>query len=159
MLKNTAVRALGLPILRLELSRGDARLLGMAQLEFGLFETLPSVVNPEPARAYDELLASIQLAERVGYKYLFVIEHQSSPYPGISAPNVFLASVARATASIRLGAMVYQLPFHHPVRLAQEIATLDQLREVALISASAMASQSRSSKVGASTSRSVAPLV
>jgi alkanesulfonate monooxygenase SsuD/methylene tetrahydromethanopterin reductase-like flavin-dependent oxidoreductase (luciferase family) len=99
----------------------------MAQLDFGLFETLPSVVNPEPARAYDELLASIQLAERVGYKYLFVIEHQSSPYPGISAPNVFLASVARATTTMRLGAMVYQLPFHHPVRLAQEISTLDQL--------------------------------
>ena len=71
--------------------------------------------------------ASIQLAERVGYKYLFVIEHQSSPYPGISAPNVFLASVARATTTIRLGAMVCQLPFHHPVRLAQEISTLDQL--------------------------------
>lgn len=99
----------------------------MARLEFGLFETLPSVVNPEPAHAYDELLASIQLAEQVGYKYLFVIEHQSSPYPGISAPNVFLASVARATSRIRLGAMVYQLPFHHPLRLAQEISTLDQL--------------------------------
>lgn len=99
----------------------------MVRLDFGLFETLSSIANPDTAVAYDDLLASIQLAERVGYKYLFLIEHQSSPYPGISAPNVFLASVARATTSIRIGAMVYQLPFHHPVRLAQEIATLDQL--------------------------------
>jgi alkanesulfonate monooxygenase SsuD/methylene tetrahydromethanopterin reductase-like flavin-dependent oxidoreductase (luciferase family) len=99
----------------------------MATLDFGLFETLPSVTNPQPALAYDELLSSILVAESVGYKYLFVIEHQSSPYPGISAPNVFLASVARSTTTMRLGAMVYQLPFHHPVRLAQEISTLDQL--------------------------------
>jgi len=35
--------------------------------------------------------------------------------------------VARATSTIHIGAMVYQLPFHHPVRLAQDIATLDHL--------------------------------
>jgi alkanesulfonate monooxygenase SsuD/methylene tetrahydromethanopterin reductase-like flavin-dependent oxidoreductase (luciferase family) len=96
-------------------------------LAFGIFDSLASNANPDAAVAYEELIASVQLAEEVGYHYYFLIEHQSSPYPGISSPNVFLASAARATKTIRLGAMVYQLPFHHPLRLAQDVATLDQL--------------------------------
>jgi alkanesulfonate monooxygenase SsuD/methylene tetrahydromethanopterin reductase-like flavin-dependent oxidoreductase (luciferase family) len=45
----------------------------------------------------------------------------------ITAPSVYLCAVARHTSRIRIGAMIYQLPFHNPVRLAQETAMLDHL--------------------------------
>jgi alkanesulfonate monooxygenase SsuD/methylene tetrahydromethanopterin reductase-like flavin-dependent oxidoreductase (luciferase family) len=96
-------------------------------LACGIFESLAGSPFGRDAVDYKALIRSVQDAEASGYEYYFLIEHQSSPYPGVTAPNVFLAAVAQATERIRLGAMVYQLPFHHPVRLAQDIATLDRI--------------------------------
>jgi alkanesulfonate monooxygenase SsuD/methylene tetrahydromethanopterin reductase-like flavin-dependent oxidoreductase (luciferase family) len=99
----------------------------MDALEFGIFESLSSTEKPLDGVDFEAMIADVQLAERTGHRYYFVIEHQSAPYPGITSPNVYLTAVARATSTIHIGAMVYQLPFHHPVRLAQDIATLDHL--------------------------------
>jgi alkanesulfonate monooxygenase SsuD/methylene tetrahydromethanopterin reductase-like flavin-dependent oxidoreductase (luciferase family) len=99
----------------------------MASIACGIFESLSGSPDGRDAVDYGALIRKVQLAEESGYGYYFVIEHQSTTYPGVTAPNVFLAAVAQATERIRLGAMVYQLPFHHPVRLAQDIATLDQI--------------------------------
>ena len=96
-------------------------------MEFGIFASLSGSPHGRDAVDYPALIRDIQLAERAGYAYYFLIEHQSTPYPGITSPNVFLAAVAQATQRIRLGAMVYQLPFHHPIRLAQDVATLDRI--------------------------------
>jgi alkanesulfonate monooxygenase SsuD/methylene tetrahydromethanopterin reductase-like flavin-dependent oxidoreductase (luciferase family) len=96
-------------------------------VEFGIFESLSGSPHGRDAVDYGTLIRDIQRAEAAGYAYYFLIEHQSTPYPGITAPNVFLAAVAQATQRIRLGAMVYQLPFHHPIRLAQDVATLDRI--------------------------------
>jgi alkanesulfonate monooxygenase SsuD/methylene tetrahydromethanopterin reductase-like flavin-dependent oxidoreductase (luciferase family) len=46
---------------------------------------------------------------------------------GTSAPSVYLTAVARATQRLRIGAMMWQLPLYNPLRLAQEVAMLDQL--------------------------------
>lgn len=99
----------------------------MAPLLCGIFSSLSGSPFGRDAVDYPELIAEVVAAEAWGYEYYFLIEHQSSPYPGVTAPNVFLAAVAQATKRMRLGAMVYQLPFHHPVRLAQDIATLDRI--------------------------------
>jgi alkanesulfonate monooxygenase SsuD/methylene tetrahydromethanopterin reductase-like flavin-dependent oxidoreductase (luciferase family) len=99
----------------------------MAALVCGIFSSLAGSPFGRDAVDYPALIAEVVAAEASGYEYYFLIEHQSSPYPGVTAPNVFLAAVAQATKRIRLGAMVYQLPFHHPVRLAQDIATLDRI--------------------------------
>ena len=99
----------------------------MAPFACGIFESLSGSPFGRDAVDYPALIRSIQDAERSGYEYYFLIEHQSTPYPGVTSPNVFLAAVAQATTTIRLGAMVYQLPFHHPIRLAQDIATLDRI--------------------------------
>lgn len=45
----------------------------------------------------------------------------------MSAPNIYLTALARATSTIRFGMMIYQLPFHHPIRLAEDTAMLDHL--------------------------------
>src|SRR5207237_2491936 len=65
--------------------------------------------------------------EELGYHSYFVIEHQNSPIGRITAPSVYLTAVARATQKLRIGAMMWQLPLYHPIRLAQEVAMLDHL--------------------------------
>ena len=54
-------------------------------------------------------------------------EHHSTPLNLTPSPSVFLAAVAQRTKRIRLGALVYVLPAHHPLRLAEEICMLDHL--------------------------------
>ncbi|HZR99400.1 MAG TPA: LLM class flavin-dependent oxidoreductase [Chloroflexota bacterium] len=100
----------------------------MANLEFGIFDAFPKESEQETAaELYDRHIARAQLAERVGFGYYFFIEHQNAPFADISAPNVYLAALARETTRLRFGPLVYQMPMHHPIRLAQDAAMVDQL--------------------------------
>lgn len=102
----------------------------MGKLDFGLYDVFtPAAMAAAPtvADVYDEHIAMAQEAEQLGYKYYFSIEHQTSTISYLSAPNVYLTALARHTSTIRFGVMIYQLPFHHPIRLAQDAATLDHL--------------------------------
>ncbi len=104
----------------------------MAKLEFGLWDAFGAEVVsrfPVAADAYAEHISEAKLAEELGYGYYFIIEHQNSAVGQISAPNVFLAALAQHTQQLRIGAMIYQLPLHNPVRLAQESAMLDHLSQ------------------------------
>lgn len=88
----------------------------MVGLEFGLFDTLPRAmkasrhVTGDVADVFLDKISNAQCAESLGYKYLFFIEHQNSAFPAITSSNVYLAALAQATKSIRLGVMVFQLP-------------------------------------------------
>jgi alkanesulfonate monooxygenase SsuD/methylene tetrahydromethanopterin reductase-like flavin-dependent oxidoreductase (luciferase family) len=96
-------------------------------LEFGLFDTFGESNPDDLTAAYEEHIADAALIERLGYKYYFFIEHQNARFPVITSPTVYLTGVARATSTLRIGAMVFQLPMHHPIRLAQDVAMADCL--------------------------------
>ena len=99
-------------------------------LEFGVFDPTAVVDADDPAvtaRDYEDHLGDAQLAERVGYAYFFFIEHQNAGFPCISSPTVYLTALARATSRIRFGPMIFMLPLHHPIRLAQDTAVIDLL--------------------------------
>ena len=100
-------------------------------LKFGLFDTF-SHREGEMRRAaelYQEHLEDASRADRLGYDYFFFIEHQNAGFPCVTAPSVYLAALAQVTKRIRIGAMVFQMPLHHPVRLAQDTALVDQLSQ------------------------------
>ena len=100
----------------------------MPAIEFGIFDGFSETeMEDVPADIYDRHIKDARAAEELGYRYYFFIEHQNAPFAYISSPNVYLASLARATSTLRFGPMVYQLPMHHPIRLAQDAAMLDQL--------------------------------
>src|SRR5436309_10346653 len=102
----------------------------MGTLEFGIFDSFgpfEMAEFPMVADVYEAHIRRAQEAEQLGYRYYFFIEHQNSPVCSVTAPNVYLTALASRTSALRFGLMIYQLPFHHPVRLAQELATLDQL--------------------------------
>ena len=102
----------------------------MAKMEIGLYDVLdqPQMeAHTLAADVYDEHIRGAQEAEQMGYQYYFSIEHQTSDVSFLSAPSVYLTALARATSAMRFGVMIYQLPFHHPIRLAEEVAMLDHL--------------------------------
>jgi alkanesulfonate monooxygenase SsuD/methylene tetrahydromethanopterin reductase-like flavin-dependent oxidoreductase (luciferase family) len=100
----------------------------MTKLEFGLFDSFAeSEMTQAPADVYEQHIGYARTAEELGYRYYFFIEHQNAPFAYISSPNVYLAALAQHTRSLRFGPMVYQLPMHHPIRLAQDVAMVDQL--------------------------------
>jgi alkanesulfonate monooxygenase SsuD/methylene tetrahydromethanopterin reductase-like flavin-dependent oxidoreductase (luciferase family) len=66
-------------------------------------------------------------AEAAGIGHYHVTEHHGTPLSVCPAPNLFLAALSQRTTRLRIGALVYVLPAHEPLRLAEEIAVLDQL--------------------------------
>jgi alkanesulfonate monooxygenase SsuD/methylene tetrahydromethanopterin reductase-like flavin-dependent oxidoreductase (luciferase family) len=101
----------------------------MARLDFALWDAVGGYSEQSVLMAdiYEDHLRLAREIDELGYHSYFVIEHQNSPIGRITAPTVYLTAVARATARLRVGAMMWQLPFYHPIRLAQEVAMLDHL--------------------------------
>jgi alkanesulfonate monooxygenase SsuD/methylene tetrahydromethanopterin reductase-like flavin-dependent oxidoreductase (luciferase family) len=102
----------------------------MPNLEFGTYDLFQwNVIEavPEPVDYYDQHLSEVHLAEEVGFKYHFIIEHQGNNVGQCTAPTVYLSALAQRTSTLRFGAMIFQLPFYNPMRLAQDAAMIDQL--------------------------------
>jgi len=81
---------------------------------------------------FHQALEQIELADRVGFDYVWQVEHHFlSEYSHSSAPEVFLGAVSQRTKRIRIGHGVVLLPmaYNHPIRVAERIATLDILSE------------------------------
>ena len=102
----------------------------MGNLEFGVFDECghnwyDSV--PQAVDVYEQSFREVQIEEEVGFKYHFLIEHQGHVVGQLQTPPVYLAALAQHTKTIRIGAMVFLLPFHNPLRLAMDCAMVDQL--------------------------------
>src|SRR5207342_3543929 len=66
-------------------------------------------------------------AEALGYTSAFVVEHHFTGYGQVSASLNLLTWLAARTKTIRLGTAVLVLPWHNPVLLAEQAATIDLL--------------------------------
>jgi alkanesulfonate monooxygenase SsuD/methylene tetrahydromethanopterin reductase-like flavin-dependent oxidoreductase (luciferase family) len=97
-------------------------------LQFGIFDQNDH--GPYPlAEQYENRLRLIELYDRAGFRTYHMSEHHATPLNLTPSPSVFLSAVAQRTTRIRLGPLVYVLPTHHPLRLAEEICMLDHLSE------------------------------
>ena len=74
---------------------------------------------------YQETMALAQMAEPLGFDSLWSLEHHFTGYSMIPNPVQFLSYFAGHTSRIQLGTAVIVLPWHDPVRVAEEIALLD----------------------------------
>jgi probable F420-dependent oxidoreductase len=79
--------------------------------------------DPDPFRQSFELA---RIAEEAGFDTLTIGHHHFMP-GNASDPLTLLAAVAARTRSIRIGTGIFQLPIHNPVRVAEQLATVDQL--------------------------------
>jgi len=105
-------------------------------MKFGIFYELqlPRPVDrdqwndDDEHRIVQETLEQIEFADKLGYDYVFEVEHHFlEEYCHSSAPEVVLAAAAARTRNIRLGHGIVQMPptQNHPARVAERIATLD----------------------------------
>jgi alkanesulfonate monooxygenase SsuD/methylene tetrahydromethanopterin reductase-like flavin-dependent oxidoreductase (luciferase family) len=102
----------------------------VGKLEFGVWDQMQTYEvfqAKSAADVYDKHIQQAQLMEKAGFEYYWTLEHQGSYVGAVTSPSVFLTAVARHTEKLRLGTMIWQLPFHNPVRLAEEVAMLDHL--------------------------------
>ena len=79
-------------------------------------------------RLYEDALEQVEIADRVGFDYVWEVEHHfMEEYSHSSAPEVFLAAASQRTKRIRLGHGIVQIPsqVNHPARVAERVATLD----------------------------------
>ncbi|MEU3980510.1 LLM class flavin-dependent oxidoreductase [Streptomyces sp. NPDC026672] len=95
-------------------------------LKFGIFDSF-DLSHDTPEGVLSGRLEFAEEAERAGFDHYHVTEHHGTPLSVCPSPNIFIAALSRTTTVMRLGALVNVLPSYEPFRLAEEIATLDQL--------------------------------
>ena len=96
-------------------------------MKFGLFHSVQLPNPSEQERFYREALEQALHAERLGYDSVWFTEHHFTRHGIVSATLSVLAYLAGLTDTIRLGTAVTVLPFHNPVQLAEQTATVDVL--------------------------------
>lgn len=95
-------------------------------MEWGIFDSFDLGGNGPGSVLNDRLRFAVE-AERLGVGHYHVSEHHGTPLSVCPSPNLFLAAISQRTTRMRIGALVNVLPDYDPFRLAEEIATLDQL--------------------------------
>ena len=97
-------------------------------LRFGLFggpaRRGAAATDADGYRAYVE---GVLEAERLGFFGTYLVEHHFTGHGQVSASLNLLTYVAALTSTIRLGTAVVVVPWHNPVLLAEQAATLDLL--------------------------------
>ena len=76
---------------------------------------------------YQNDLKLADLAEPLGFDSIWSVEHHFTPYTMVPDVLQFLSYMAGRTSRIELGSMVVVLPWHDPVRVAEQISMLDNL--------------------------------
>ncbi len=77
---------------------------------------------------YEELWRELQLCDELGFDYSFCVEHHFRPDESwVSSPSLYVVGAAARTRRMRIGPMGYVVPLYHPLRLAEEIALVDQI--------------------------------
>lgn len=98
----------------------------MEGLKFGIFDHLDRG-GRSISDLYEQRLQIVEQYDRLGFHAYHLAEHHATPLGMAPSPSVFLAAVAQRTKALRFGPLVYLLPLYHPLRLAEEIAMLDQM--------------------------------
>jgi alkanesulfonate monooxygenase SsuD/methylene tetrahydromethanopterin reductase-like flavin-dependent oxidoreductase (luciferase family) len=79
-------------------------------------------------RLYASWLEQVRLADELGYDVAWLTEHHFRPFGGmLPNPQVLMGAMAATTSRIRLGTAVTILPLHHPLRIAEDLAMLDNI--------------------------------
>ena len=94
-------------------------------MEFGTFLLLQSPSAEAPDAIYRRGIEVTQAAEELGFKNMWLAEHHFSTYGYLSRPLMYAMHLANKTRRIRVGTAVIVVPLHHPLVIAEDIATAD----------------------------------
>lgn len=95
------------------------------QMERG--ETAPPLDPADDARIWAEEIDIVLKLEDQGFDSIWAVEHHVTPYTMIPNPLQALSFIAGATSRIDVGTQVIVVPWHNPLRVAEEITVLQHL--------------------------------
>jgi natural product biosynthesis luciferase-like monooxygenase protein len=99
-------------------------------MHYGLFylpTSLPTT-RADGAERFRVIVDQIVFAETIGFESVWLAEHHFHSFAGFfSSPPVIGAAIAERTTRMRIGTAVLLLPYHNPLRVAEDYATLDCL--------------------------------
>ena len=102
-------------------------------MRFAAFTTVAASAGgaTNAAEMLDNLRQQTVLAEELGFEVMWLGEHHFGPYGIGDLPNPILlgADLAARTSRIRIGQMANIAPWWHPIRLAEDLAILDNMTE------------------------------
>ena len=96
-------------------------------LKFGTFLLMQSPSARPSQEIYARGVEVAQAAEALGFRSVWLAEHHFSTYGYLSRPAQLATYIAAKTTRLRVGTAVIVVPLHHPLVVAEEIATLDLL--------------------------------
>ncbi|MBI4610871.1 MAG: LLM class flavin-dependent oxidoreductase [Candidatus Rokubacteria bacterium] len=96
-------------------------------MNFGTFLLMQSPSARSAQEIYARGIEIAQAAEALGFHNVWLAEHHFSTYGYLSRPTQLAAYIAAKTTRLRVGTAVIVVPLHHPLVIAEEIATLDLL--------------------------------
>jgi alkanesulfonate monooxygenase SsuD/methylene tetrahydromethanopterin reductase-like flavin-dependent oxidoreductase (luciferase family) len=97
-------------------------------MRFGIFgsaQANSADLGPETGQGFRDYLDYCVEAEALGFHSSFLVEHHFTGWNQVSATLMLQACLAMQTRTLRLGSAVIVLPWHNPVLLAEQAATLD----------------------------------
>src|SRR5262245_26752295 len=101
-------------------------------MKLGLFDHMQKHENPERTYVYlyRNHLDVLECADQAGMDFYFVAEHHfDMGFSECPSPGSFLGAASQRTKHIRMGPLVYVLPLWNPIRVAEEVALLDNLMQ------------------------------
>jgi len=103
-------------------------------MEFGIFHEFLTTRAGSQQEAFRNSFAQIAAAEEWGLDVVWLAEIHMNPTRSLlSAPLTVAAAIAARTHRIKIGTAVQILPLGHPLRLAEETATIDQISNGRLV--------------------------
>lgn len=98
-------------------------------MKFGMLHLFENPAGKTEHQIVKEQFDLMRAAEDLGFDSIWPAEHHFSEYGYCASPALSLAAVAAVTKRIRLGTGVVVLPFHNPIRVAEEFALLDLMSD------------------------------
>src|SRR5258707_808050 len=103
-------------------------------MEFGMFHEFPSMPGRSETEMFDEAMEQVDAAERWGLDVMWLAEiHFAPERTYLPSPLAIASAIAARTRRMKIGIAVQVLPLCHPLRLAEEAATVDQVSQGRLI--------------------------
>ena len=90
-------------------------------------ESVPAKPDVADRSIFYEEIDIAREADRLGFDSVWTIEHHFTPYTMVTNPVQLLTYLAGVTEQVDLGTMVIVLPWHNPVRVAEDLVMLDAL--------------------------------